>query len=332
MNTSDPARMDAPRDPLHPGHASSQLPAPRGHAAQHPMSAKLSGPGQDSSFNPFDTHHEQGSRLQKPQRGTKPLEALSLCFLPWGMFSLVLYLFTMREEFQPLLWAFIGACAVLSVGFAGIAIKQSKVAPLALAVLCFLALALSIPAGSIIRREYMAEYWRLADGASYRHLDPAVSGSTISDATMLEFQDGTFVDTERSVGFMKGGDRFCVAPVSGPEQSKTPTIWAAGLNCCQSRGKFSCGDVSGPAAVTATSVPDPDGHYGSAVRMAAAIYELESPPPQPFFVLWSLSKDDYFMGLWESAATTVAGASLVYLVTSFGAAVFLAKALPPQVD
>merc|ERR1719272_767808 len=105
-----------------------------------------------------------------------------------------------------------------------------------------------------------------------------------ADATIIQFDSSTRVDTARSVGYVStgaGAQTFCAAPVMGPHGLGQADVqfWSVGEDCCGHRGMFECG------ALTETDTrigknclvelrPDPDFH--NAISLSSAENGLHS--------------------------------------------------------
>eukprot|EP00408_Alexandrium_pacificum_P062040 CAMPEP_0171166050 /NCGR_PEP_ID=MMETSP0790-20130122/6495_1 /TAXON_ID=2925 /ORGANISM="Alexandrium catenella, Strain OF101" /LENGTH=210 /DNA_ID=CAMNT_0011630847 /DNA_START=244 /DNA_END=876 /DNA_ORIENTATION=- len=199
---------------------------------------------------------------------------------------------------------------------------------LSLGFLILASLAVAIPIGLFIENVYMKEFWRLDNGAVYRQLSPFDPGASHSDATVLEFRQGAFIDVQRSVGYMQAGTVYCVAPVSSKSMEPGIQYWAVGTDCCEQRGSFSCDDAENPEALSGLTVLDSDGNFKTAVRMAESVYDLPQSSTAPVLVKWIANAVTYKDGLWTSAAVLVGVASLVHLAVSILAAFITMRYMP----
>merc|ERR1719188_947092 len=113
-------------------------------------------------------------------------------------------------------------------------------------------------------------------------VSPLAPSASYADASVIEFESGAFVDAQHSLGYMRLGEVYCVAPIVGPAtswESATPQYWAVGRNCCGQRGSFDCGDLSETSARSGVVI-SPEGsaasNYETAVRMAVSTYALKA--------------------------------------------------------
>lgn len=253
--------------------------------------------------------------------------------MPWLVFSLIVCLYAFAYgDFGPLVWALVAASALLALLFISMGGASGKVAQLALGFLVLTSVGVAVPVGLFVESTYMEEYWRLDSGAEYSHVNPAVPGASYGDASALVFEKGSFVDTEHSLGFMRLGKVFCVAPVLGPGvpgagAAAAAQYWAAGTNCCNHRGAFVCNDVEDPIAHSGVVASDVDGSYWTAVRMASAVYELPTPTSTPVFLRWTSDTTKFKDKLWTGALTLSAVASSSHLLGSTVAGLMLSRGL-----
>lgn len=266
-----------------------------------------------------------------PKKRLKPREAMGVALLPWMIFTFVACLFTLGEDLELLGWGCAGVCVLMGLLFIVVGAMGSNPIPMALGFLCLTATCMSVPVGLVAKNEFMEPYWHISEGATYRNVDPRSVGAGMRDGTVFEFVEGTFVDTERSAGYMKAGEVYCAAPISGPTKSVSQTIWAVGMNCCSQKGHFTCGDVDDEKARGAVSLRETHfKEYGKAVKMAEATYEMKPHKTEPLLVSWISDASGYADKMWWSGAAVVATASLAHLVSSLLAAIFLSRNLPQR--
>jgi len=265
---------------------------------------------------------------------TSMADKTAIAFLPWLIFSMTLFMFALAEDMAGLAWVFVIMCAALSLLFVGVGILQQRPVPLALGILCLAAIALSVPVGNLVQDSYMADYYRLAGGATYHNVDPSEPSAMKADASVLVFQDGTYVDVDKSVGFMEAGDVYCVAPVLGSTASKSPTYWAVGQGCCDARGGFSCG-ISHAASSVNSALADAnendEAEYAKAVKMAASVYGFDQVVSPPLTVRWTANASNAADYLWWGAATMVVVSCLVHGAASVSVTVFLTRVFPKHI-
>mmetsp|Transcript_49321 Transcript_49321/g.127215 ORF Transcript_49321/g.127215 Transcript_49321/m.127215 type:complete len:304 (+) Transcript_49321:116-1027(+) len=285
-----------------PGSPDSQLPTPEDFTPQ----ARL-------SFLP----------RKEPSRGSRGLEFLVVALLPWLVFSLIVSLFMLAyRSFPSVVWASVVPCGMLGLLFVAMGGSQGRPPQLAVGLLICIAVAIAVPVGHFVEKEFMADFWRLDAGATYRRLDPLDPSASHTDATLIEFTEGTFVDVQRSLGYMKGGIVYCVAPITrqGANTSRTPEYWAAGEDCCAQRGQFTCGDVEIPGTRSGLAVDDSLGNYKNAVRVAQSAYQMDMAPgpvlAHPVVLRWTASPSDHMDSLLKGAVTFASIACAVHLIGS----------------
>lgn len=268
--------------------------------------------------------------LTNPSKQTpaRPVDIIVTVLLPWLIFSLIVSLLVFAyEDYGPIVWAMVVVCLLLSLLFVSMGVAVKRPLQVALGLLVLTSVGVSLPVGFCIEGEFMVDFWRVDSGASYKQVsasDPAVARS---DAAVLEFTPGTQVDINSSVGYMKRGTVYCVAPVVGATPSDTgPGFWAAGTNCCEQRGGFSCGDVKDPLALTGVTMPDDQGNFAMAVRAAVSTHGLTEPPGKVMFLDWTASGPKYKEGLWTNAALLVMASSTVHFGISTCAGICTARA------
>mmetsp|Transcript_44410 Transcript_44410/g.96519 ORF Transcript_44410/g.96519 Transcript_44410/m.96519 type:complete len:292 (-) Transcript_44410:126-1001(-) len=262
---------------------------------------------------------------------TKATDVLVVTLLPWLVFSLIVCLFTFSStDLEVLVWGLVAMCLFLALLFIILGKTRGLPIQLAVGVLAFGAVVISVPVGISIESQYMAEYWRLDAGASYKNLRASEAGAAHQDATMLHFVAGTAVVLDKSLGYMKAGNVFCVAPIASGTITTSPQFWAVGEDCCDQRGGFTCNDAEDKSALTAIVVSSGKERYTDAVRMAESVYGLGPFAGQPVLVHWTKDASGYRDGLWWSATILVVCASLVHLLASGFAGAILTRVMQQQ--
>lgn len=270
--------------------------------------------------------------VSKSGRG-RAADIFVLCFLPWINFSLVASLIAfVSDDVSVIAWVAAALCALVALLLIAIGTRQKRPSHLALGVLVLVAVGMGVPTGLLVQSDYMSKYWSMGNGATYVDVDAAEPALSYADATSIVFSDRALVNIDRTLGYMRAGTVFCVAPVMTSSQNSTPQFWAVGTDCCEQRGKFTCGDAaedkahSGIVFRKSRSAWD---HYRTAVRMAEATYEME-PQPASLFVEWTTSASDFTDSLFVDAVSVVAIASLLHFLASLAAAIMLSRYLPPK--
>ena len=121
---------------------------------------------------------------------------------------------------------------------------------------------------------------------------PSEPAAAHADAGKLLFSLDTKVDTSRTVGF-RSRHVYCVAPIADYATTSTIQYWAVGVDCCQGRSQFACGDVTDSKARSGLVVFDNRGFFPSqmhffqqAAKQAAAEYGVVSAR-DAIFVEWT---------------------------------------------
>lgn len=268
--------------------------------------------------------------LPRKVPSTKPADFAIIVGLPWLMFSVIVFLFTfVYEDFQPLVWALIVTSVLLALLFLILGSASGKPQQLVLGIFALVAVGMALAVGLWVEDRIMIEFRLLDDGAQYWGVSAAASAASFGDASLIEFTPGTSLDIQRSLGMLKLGTAFCIAPIVGPGvgSATAPQFWAVGQDCCGSRGSFECGDVGTAGVHAGAVVADRDGSYAKAMRMLMASQELQQPVSAPIFLRWTSNPSIYKDGLWTRALTINVAASSLYLVSSVGAGVFVKRLL-----
>lgn len=186
--------------------------------------------------------------------------------------------------------------------------RRTEVRQKCVGLLCLAALAGGWMMGLLADIAYMDEYWRLSHGAV--HKDVTASGANVAayaDASVLEFAPGTFIDTDRTIGYMEQGEVYCIAPVTGQTSSDSPMYYAAGEDCCSQRGDFKCAEAKpkdGQVLKAIVLQNDEANPYLTAIRMSKSVYNLKlgnSRIPLKFVE----DTDRYINDYWHAAFITI---------------------------
>merc|ERR550537_821201 len=149
----------------------------------------------------------------------------------------------------------------------------------------------------------MFPYYAYDENRSYSNVLPTEPAEAHADAGKIKFSHTARVDTTRAMGY-KAGSVYCVAPILDDTQLDRVEYWAAGIDCCPSRGDFNCDDAWNPKAKSGVVILDsnaliPTKHdfYMKAAKEAEAAYQLSSAE-EPLFVRWVADpqgiQDDYW--------------------------------------
>jgi hypothetical protein len=143
-------------------------------------------------------------------------------------------------------------------------------------------------------------YWSANEGRQYTNVRSDSLAAAHADAGVLVFTDEAVVDTTKTIGY-KSGETYCVAPISRKDQSHASVIqyWAAGVDCCNGRGFFSCDDATDKAAKSGLVIREQASsiffkseldYYMHAVEMSTEVYGLTAAK-ELFFVRWTTDVD-----------------------------------------
>merc|ERR1719235_1022190 len=130
-----------------------------------------------------------------------------------------------------------------------------------LGTLGFVAVIFGTLAGLYNYHTHMFQYWSYDENRSYTNVLPSEPAAAHGDAGKMVFANTARVDTTRAVGY-KAGTTYCVAPILDDAQLDRVEYWAAGIDCCPSRGDFVCDDAWNPKAKSGVVVMDITGRRG----------------------------------------------------------------------
>jgi len=180
--------------------------------------------------------------------------------------------------------------------------KRTAVTYKSVGFLSLFALIFGFLMGLVADYSYMDEYFRLSNGAVYHNIRAGVP-VIHEDAAILTFEPGTIIDTAQTLGYQESGDVYCVAPVSASGDNKSPSYFAAGMNCCGQRSHFDCAEAEAikggmlKAVVLKSGDDDP---YQTAIRMDASVYSLKLPTKR-MALKFVEDSDEYISDLWHKA-------------------------------
>lgn len=244
-----------------------------------------------------------------------------MIFVPWGCLGLIFTCFLFDEGSSL---ALIPTTLLVLAGlFTYTRYTAGRHAEVVLGMLCVLAIFLGVAVGLYAQASFLNEYWRLDRGASYYNVLPSELATSKNDATMMNFVEGTRVDTGKTFGYLDGGSdsgtTYCVAPISsGISEETRIQYWAAGTDCCYSREDFHCGDSAKEGALGAVVRPRSTAQrsgYVSAIDGAMKAYGLQAGN-EYLLVKWVQDPVAYRDALWKRAMMLFWGICGVYLLLS----------------
>lgn len=270
--------------------------------------------------------------LKKHRSGFFPESGLIvlLACLPAVEFALVVALFVFAyHDYQRTVWTSVGVCELKGVLLVLFGARRGRKLQTAAGLLVLSAVCAGSCIGLYIYDAFGSPYYTLSRGATYTNLDPLAKGSDHADAASITFTQDAFVDTERTLGYMKAGTVYCVAPVVGQKYSNAPQYWAAGTDCCDQRANFRCGATGKPMAKTGVRILD-DGdraEYLTAIRMAESVYSLSPTETGNYTLTWTVDTKRFADKYRRSSLVLLAAAASLYLLCSVVAGLLLRRIL-----
>lgn len=275
--------------------------------------------------------------LKKPQGGrSRDYDLFALTLIPWFAFGVVLTSWCLLSPTKKWFWyTALILCAVIGLIFVCLGVTEGRRGAkyhynyhywnvhLPLGTLTLIAVAVAWFLASLLYDQYMEDYWRIEDGASYSNVDPSISTVVYPDATIWEFKKESFIDTERSVGFMDEDKVYCVAPVTSEKYSDDPMYWAVGIDCCDQRGGFACHtqdkgqkhDEDDPTGQGYLMEDTSEHQFGDAIRMAQAVYKLK-PSKNRILLRWTYDAVADKDNMYWSTMMVIIGVLFFYLMFS----------------
>uniref|UniRef100_A0A7S0ZQ85 Uncharacterized protein n=1 Tax=Noctiluca scintillans TaxID=2966 RepID=A0A7S0ZQ85_NOCSC len=233
--------------------------------------------------------------------GANPPNIWELIFIPWICLAIILACVTCASfSILAVLWVPFAVLVVVACLFVYAGWKKHRHGSMILGILIIIACGMALFVGLIGWCSYLYDYRRIGHGATYSNVSPYELAAAHSDATAINFMNGTTVDTSMTYGYLDGleaSDKmYCVAPVSfGGQNESTVQYFAVGTDCCQSRSSFDCGATGENATggITLAGVPwsYPAG-YESAVSGAEYTYDL-TVGDQYLLLTWVDDAEEY---------------------------------------
>lgn len=252
-----------------------------------------------------------------------------LVAMPWLMFLMIFIAFSFAyHHYDVIVWSLVLALVMVSLVFM---ILSSRLAgswyPL-LSMLCMIACGNACLAGLYNYHTHMFQYWSYDENRAYTNVLPSEPASAHADAGKIVFANTARVDTTRAVGY-KAGATYCVAPILDDTQLDRVEFFAAGLDCCPSRGDFTCDDAWSPTAKSGVVILDSDGffpakrdYYLKAVKQAAAAFQMVAAE-HPILVRWVADPQLIQDGYWSGGVGFLVGMVFAYLFVSIVAGAVL---------
>jgi len=181
--------------------------------------------------------------------------------------------------------------------------------------LCGVAIVLGSLAGWYNFTVNARHFHEFGDQRHYTNVWPEEPAESHRDASVLVFSATVKPDISLALSYHALGSTYCVAPIKiwGVQPKNPVQYWAAGKDCCDSRGTFKCDDTWMPKARGGLVISNGDlPLYAEAAKIAAATAGLTSAP-QPIFIQWVLDLGRARNRFLEKTAVFWALSSLAYL-------------------
>jgi len=164
----------------------------------------------------------------------------------------------------------------------------------------------------------IGNYWMAQKLESRQNVLPSENALAYSNSGQIIFADEARVDPSKSVGF-KDDNVFCVAPVASSVPFEVVQFWAAGTDCCGSRGSFVCDDAWNPKAHAGVVIRNGTffmmgenirAQYMKAVKLAEVTYGIASAK-EPIFVRWVSNPNQVELNIWRAGLGVLLGSIIV---------------------
>jgi len=256
-------------------------------------------------------------------------EVVALAFGAWLLFSGSCVLFGLSyHNSRTLLWLLL---AIGVVAFSGISFQSwrlRRVVPGVAGMWFLFAMLLGASVGYHVYDCCIQWYWRSRTLDARANVVPSESAAAYANVGEIVFADEATIDPSRAVGY-KDKHTYCVAPILGDAPPEKVQFWAAGLDCCGSRGSFYCDDAWNPKAKSGLVIHKvifgEMADYHKAVKMAEVTYEMASAE-DPIFVKWVANPDQVELNIWRAGLGVLIAAlcSTLLLCCLQGACIYMA--------
>jgi hypothetical protein len=311
------------------------------------------GSSEDENGNPFgtgDTRQTSGPGPKSKSKRSNILGAALLIGMPWLMFVTLILLWTFAyHHFYLLVWIIVLAWGCFSFMFMALdSIKGTSGKPtgswwLFLGLLCIFAIVNACVCGGYNYWMHMFHYWSFDENRGYTNVLPTEPAEGKQDAGTIVFSNTARVDTTRAVGY-RSGTTYCVAPIMDDAQLDRVEYWAAGTNCCEALGDFTCDDTWNPSAKSGVVILDMQPgdayimsgessfgvslwapalpYYHKAAKQAEAHFSLTSAK-HAIFVRWVADTQVVQDEFWHAGTGFLGIVVLIYLAISIPAGLML---------
>merc|ERR1719359_1862022 len=291
-----------------------------------------------------DPNHPLGTggtdqRRRAKGKNEQAVGAALLIGMPWLMFVTLAVLFTFAyHHFYLVVWTLVLAWMCFAFIFMALDSRGRMGGSwfLFLGLLCLFAVVNACLVGSYNYWMHMFHYWSFDENRGYTNVLPTEPAEGHQDAGTIVFSNTARVDTTRAVGY-KAGTTYCVAPIMDDTQLDRVEYWAAGTNCCNSRGDFTCDDTWNPKAKSGVVILDmvpgdaylSSGdtsiglslwapilpYYKKAAKQAEAHFALTSAD-HAIFVRWVADTQVVQDEFWRAGTGFLLAVVLIYLLIS----------------
>lgn len=250
---------------------------------------------------------------ERKQRRRNSFDIAVAVALPWLVFLLILCLFLFIYQDVPwLVWTLIALNILISLVFMVLGAFGQKGMFFAIGVLIFSSILIATGIGIWLDDAYLRQYNDLSSREELKDVNPSVVPTSKERAAgIVTFQNTTFVDDRRTLGYVSEGKIFCAAPVAlAGKLIADPSYWAVGEQCCEKRSNFDCGTARDPNATQSVVVASSDPSikkYQAAVRQALSIYGTNiSAADDAMIVEFVSNAKGSVSDLWDSALNVAA--------------------------
>jgi len=259
--------------------------------------------------------------------GQKPtnFHAQSVAILvlsPFLTFVTILALFTFAySDSSTAVWVVVVACTGMSLFLLALPNKRPEGPTfyMQLGVLCLVATGVATLFGYYNWNRHMS-YDAAYDGQrAYSNVLPTEPALAHLDAGKIVFSPDAKLSMAKAVGY-KDGSMYCVAPIidSTPQSLEKFEFFAAGQDCCQEGGGFTCDEADNPKAhggmvylkFVDSALLD---NFRKAGQHLAATHGI-AVSPDALFVKWVRDPDGASKSFQNSGVSFFIGTSAVYLV------------------
>lgn len=295
--------------------------------------------------DPLGTGNTSGGRGKRKSDMPEAVLRALMIGIPWLMFVTLSILFTFAyHHFYLLVWMLVLVWMCFAFIFMVLRDRMGGSYYLFLGILCLFAVVNASLCGGYNYWMHMFHYWSFDENRGYTNVLPSEPAEGHQDAGTIVFSNTARVDTTRAVGY-KSGTTYCVAPIMDDTQLDRVEYWAAGTNCCNSRGDFTCDDTWNPRAKSGVVILDmiPGDaqistgdtsvglslwapilpYYKKAAKQAEAHFAITSAK-HAIFVRWVADTQVVQDEFWRAGTGFLLAVVLIYLLISIIAGFMLA--------